>query len=130
MKSKRAAIIKTIAAIVAVIFGGLTVFVGGRTLLGLFEPGYPIFLPLLIFNFVMGFIYAGTGLLIWKSHAKALKATRMVFYVNLFTLLIIAILYLSSEVVAIESVFAMTFRTAIWLAIYLAIRGPNGKNNA
>ena len=121
-KERKPAIIRVATALVAVMFGGLTVFVGGRTLLGLFNPGYTVFLPLLIFNFVMGFLYAGTGLLIWRKHVKALSATRMVFFLNLITLFIIGILYLSSHVVAIESVFAMTLRTAIWLAIFIAIR--------
>lgn len=126
-KSKKSAIIRTVTALVAVIFGVLTVFVGGRTLLGFFDPGYTVFLPLLIFNFLMGFIYAGTGLLIWKSYPKALKAARTVFLLNLFVFLITSILYLSSDMVAMESVIAMTFRTGVWFAIFMVIRLLNRK---
>lgn len=116
------AIIRTVAALVAVIFGGITVFVGGRTLLGFFDPGYTVFLPLLIFNFLMGFIYAETGLMIWKSHPKALTAARAVFLLNLFVFMMISLLYFSSDRVAMESVIAMTFRTGVWFAIFMAIR--------
>lgn len=121
-KDRKAAIIRITTALVTVIFGGFTVFVGGRTLLGYSDPGYTAFLPLLIFNFVMGFIYVTTGLLIWKGHKKALTAAKTVFLLNLSVFLMISILYLSSDMVAMESVIAMTFRTGVWFVIFMVIR--------
>lgn len=106
----------------AVIFGVVTVFVGGQTLLGFSDPGYTIFLPLLIFNFVMGFFYLVTGLLIWKSHKNALSTARTVFSLNLFVFLMVSLLYFSSDRVAMESLIAMAFRTGLWFAIYMVIR--------
>jgi multisubunit Na+/H+ antiporter MnhC subunit len=70
----------------------------------------------------MGFIYVATGFLIWKSHPQALKAARSVFLLNFFIFLMISILYLLTDVVAVQSVIAMTFRTGVWLVIFMVIR--------
>lgn len=114
--------IRILTSFIAVIFGLITVFVGGQILLGFSDPGYTVFLPLLIFNFLMGFFYVATGLLIWKSHPQALKAARTILLLNLFVFLMIGFLYMSSDRVAMDSVIAMIFRTGVWLVIFMVIR--------
>ncbi len=109
-------------ALTAILFGAVTIIAGGRVLFGLSNPGYNILQPLLIFNFIMGFIYVGTGLLIWKKHSKAIQMALFVLVLNLVALFTIGTLYLSGGNVAIQSVIAMTLRAGIWLLIYLGIR--------
>ncbi|MEX0845592.1 MAG: hypothetical protein WD022_09925, partial [Balneolaceae bacterium] len=82
------------------------------------DPGYLIFLPLLVFNTIMGLLYILAGLMIWRNHNEALFAVQSIFLLNLAILGIIGILYLSTEQIAVESVGAMTFRTAVWFVIY------------
>lgn len=121
-QNRKFAALRILTSFIAVIFGVMTLFVGGQTLLGFSDPGYTVFLPLLIFNFLMGFIYAAAGLLIWKSHPQALKAARTIFLLNFFVFLMIGLLYISSDRVAMESVIAMIFRTGVWLVIFMLIR--------
>ncbi len=109
---------RTLGALIAIIFGGITVFIGTQTLLGFHDPGYLIFLPLLVFNTIMGLLYIITGVLIWRNHPEMLFAVQSIFLLNLAVLVIIGILYLTSSQVAFESVAAMSFRTIIWLVIY------------
>lgn len=109
-------------ALTAILFGGVTIIAGGRVLFGFSNPGYDTLQSLLIFNFIMGFIYVGTGLLIWKKHSKSIRITLFVLILNLVVLFIIGTLYLFAGNVAIQSVIAMTFRAGIWLLIYLGIK--------
>lgn len=129
-QNRKFAATRILTSFIAVIFGVITFFVGGQTLLGFSDPGYSIFLPLLIFNFLMGFLYAGTGFLIWMSHPQELKTARTIFLLNFFVFLMIGFLYLSSDKVAMESVIAMIFRTGLWLVIFIVIRLLNRKNKA
>jgi hypothetical protein len=47
-QNRKFAAMRILTSLIAVIFGVITVFVGGQTLLGFSDPGYTIFLPLLI----------------------------------------------------------------------------------
>ncbi|MDZ7657695.1 hypothetical protein [Fodinibius sp.] len=115
--------IQSANAIIATIFGLITIWVGGTTLLGFSDPGYVIFSPLLIFNAVMGFAYIAAGYLIWRNLQSGIKAAKIVFLVNLSVLFLIAIAYWLEASIAIESLKAMSFRTGIWLIIYAGLSG-------
>ncbi len=94
MDSKRLSpYIQTAAAVIAFVFGLVTILVGGMTLFGFFDPGYIIFVPLLIYNTMIGFFYTATGILIWQQHHKALQASKFIFLFNLVVLIIITLLY-------------------------------------
>jgi divalent metal cation (Fe/Co/Zn/Cd) transporter len=110
-------------AAIATVFGLITIGVGGATLLGFSDPGYVIFLPLLIFNTAMGFAYTATGYLIWRKLQKGIKAAKFIFLINLLVLILIAIAYWLEVSVAIDSLKAMSFRTVIWLIIYAGLAG-------
>lgn len=117
--------VQTANAVVATVFGLITIWVGGTTLLGFSDPGYIIFLPLLIFNTTMGFAYTAAGYLIWRKLQTGIKAAKIVFFVNLSVLILIVIAYGLGTSVAVESLTAMSFRTAIWLIIYAGLSGIN-----
>lgn len=115
--------LQILIAAAAIVFGLLTVFAGSRVLFGISDPDYIVFLPLLIFNTLMGFIYVVTGFIILRSAQKGKVASKVIFMLNLLVLGIILLLYfLSSDQVAIDSIKAMSFRTTFWLAIYWSLK--------
>lgn len=126
-KKDLSTIIQKVCSIIAIVFGLITIWVGGTTLLGFSDPGYVIFLPLLIFNTVMGFAYTAAGYLIWRKLQTGINAAKFVFLINLSVLILIAIAYLLEVSIAIESLKAMSFRTLIWAIIYVILVKQNGK---
>jgi len=111
-------IAQTVAALVAVLFGLLTVFAGGRVLLGS-DPGYTVFLPLLIFNTTMGAVYIVTGVLIWRSVKQGMNGAAAIFFLNLVVLAIIVYLYKEGSSIAVDSLRAMSFRTIVWFILFV-----------
>lgn len=107
-------------AIVAVLFGLATIFAGGRVLLGA-DPGYVVFRPLLIYNVGMGLAYIAAGLLIRRNLRHGRLTAAAIFGLNLVVLAVIVVLYRSGEAIAGDSLRAMTFRTAVWLILFLAL---------
>jgi hypothetical protein len=108
------------AAVVAVLFGLVTIAAGGRVLMGWSDPGYVVFRPLLIYNTTMGLAYVAAGLAIWRSLELGRKASAAIFVLNVIVLVAVVFLYASGTAVAIDSVRAMSFRTVVWLGLWLA----------
>lgn len=109
------------AAVVAALFGLVTIAAGGRVLLGWSDPGYVVFRPLLIYNTAMGLAYVAAGLAIWRGLEPGRKASAAIVVLNLIVLAAIVFLYASGSAIAIDSVRAMAFRTAVWLGLWLAM---------
>ena len=109
---------RRILALVAIAFGILTVVAGGRVLAGA-DPGYVVFRPLLVFNFAMGFVYVAAGIAALRNPSLGKRAAAAVFALNLLVLAIIAWLYSAGGAVAIDSLRAMSLRTAVWLGLFL-----------
>lgn len=123
-----------ILALIAVLFGLVTIVAGTRVLAGA-DPGYVVFQPLLIYNTAMGFAYIGAGALAWLNLRQGRAGAFAIFLLNLLVLATISILYLQGGAVAIDSVRAMTFRTVVWLVLsaglwWLARRTPAGEDPA
>ena len=108
-----------ILALTAVVFGLATIMAGARVLAGT-DPGYVVFRPLLIYNTLMGVAYLTAGGILWRDLRNGAYAAATVFGLNCLVLGIIGLLYLSEAGVAPDSVRAMTFRTGVWLVIWLA----------
>jgi len=109
-----------ILALVATIFGIVTIIVGGKTLFGGAEERTAAgnIVPFVLwFNFVAGFAYviAGVGLFLWKRWAAQLSAAIAAATVAVFIAFGIHI-FLGG---AFESrtVGAMIIRSAIWVVI-------------
>lgn len=107
----------TLLASVAVLFGLLTIFAGSRVLLGS-DPGYTVYRPLLIYNTVMGFVYAVAGIVAWRNIRQGLYLTALIFVLNLIVLAAIFFLYAEGSAVAVDSLRAMSLRTLIWFALF------------
>jgi hypothetical protein len=110
-------------ALVAILFGLATLFAGVRVLGGA-DPGYVVFMPLLIFNTAMGLLYVGAGVMAWYSLDRGKYAAGGLFVVNLLVLVIIGYLHWrGTDVadVAMDSVYAMTLRTGVWLVLFAGL---------
>ena len=111
--------VQILAAVIAALFGIATLFAGGRVLLGS-DPGYEVFRPLLVYNTAMGVAYLAAGIAIWRSVNAGRYAAGVIFLLNLLVLVGIVVIYGSGGGVAVDSLRAMTLRTVVWLALFIA----------
>ena len=110
----------TIVALVAIIFGIVTIVVGGKTLFGGADERAAAgnIVPFVLwFNFVAGFAYviAGVGLLWWKRWAAQLSAAIAVATIAVFVAFGIHIVL--GDPFEARTVGAMIIRSAVWIAI-------------
>jgi hypothetical protein len=113
-------VIQKILALVAAVFGIATLLAGGRVLAGS-DPGYVVFRPLLIYNTLMGMVYLTAAVITWRNLDRGKYAAALIFALNLLVLGIIGYLFTAGSAVAIESLRAMTFRTVVWLVLFLGL---------
>jgi hypothetical protein len=109
--------------VLAVVFGIVTIVVGGKTLFG--GAGERVaagnYVPFVLwFNFIAGFAYviAGCGLLLWKRWAATLSIAIALATVAVFAAFGLHILFTGAY--EMRTVGAMTIRSAIWIAIAAA----------
>jgi hypothetical protein len=103
------------AAVLAVIIGLMAVFAGGKVLVGIL-PDYNVINWLPIYNFSAGLISAtGAAFLIWKKSRYGLAAAAAVLGAHISVMLVLLTAY--AEVVAIDSLTAMTLRISVWTVI-------------
>ena len=110
-------IVRIVLALVAVLFGLLTIFAGTRVLLGS-DPGYTVYRPLLIYNAGMGIVYMIAGIIAFRNIKKGMYAAALIFSLNLVVLAAVYYLYTAGGAVAIDSLRAMTLRTVVWLILF------------
>lgn len=125
-QSRRQAWVLLGAAIVAIVFGSLTIFSGGRVLFGdaIVRQAAGDVVPFVLwFNFAAGFAYvvAGIGLIARQVWGTGLAAIILLATIVIFIALALHIA--QGSAFEMRTVAAMTIRTAIWLAITaIAIR--------
>ncbi|MFO7673983.1 MAG: hypothetical protein R6V74_09790 [Lutibacter sp.] len=105
-----------IAAILAVLIGGISIVSGSKVLMGIDIKDYTVLNWLVIYNVIFGAISIVAAFLIWKNNSIAKK---MVVFILASHTFIAIYLYFFSESVALESIKAMSFRISIWILIYL-----------
>jgi hypothetical protein len=104
-----------IAAVLAVIIGAMAVFAGGRVLLGN-DPGYYVIDWLPVYNFAMGVIsILVLAVLIWRNSPYARPAALATLAAHVLVMLVLLTTY--RDVVAADSLSAMTIRISVWLVI-------------
>ncbi len=113
-------IIQRVLALAAALFGLVTIIAGTRVLAGS-NPGYIVFRPLLIYNTAMGIAYVAAGIIAWRSLDRGKYAAATIFVLNFLVLSAIGFLYTAGSAVAIDSLRAMTFRTVVWLVLFLVL---------
>ena len=103
------------ASILAFIIGAMAVFAGGQVLIGK-DPGYYVIDWLPLYNYTIGILTVFiTAFLIWTKNKLALPAAVVTFVIHAIIMLILQTAY--QEVVAMDSVVAMTIRLATWFVI-------------
>jgi hypothetical protein len=119
-RSRSVTITRRVLALVAIVFGVMTLIAGTR-IFGGADPGYMVFRPLLIYNTAMGLAYVAAGVIAWRSAMKGKRVAAVIFLLNLLVLGGVAYLYQTGSGIAVQSVGAMTFRTVVWLLLYLGL---------
>ncbi|MDO8877932.1 MAG: hypothetical protein Q8M24_24250 [Pseudolabrys sp.] len=109
-----------VLALVAIVFGIVTIDVGGKTLFGGAHERYAagnIVLFVLWFNFVAGFAYviAGFGLFLWRRWAAQLSAAIAIATIGVFIAFGLHIGL--GGAFEVRTIGAMTIRSAVWIVI-------------
>jgi hypothetical protein len=104
-----------IAAVLALIIGAMAIFAGGKVLLGIMPDYYVInWLPL--YNYTAGLLTAAlTAVLLWTDHRSGRAAAVTTFLVHAAVMLLLQLGY--RDVVAADSIRAMTVRLVVWALI-------------
>lgn len=104
-----------IAALLAFIIGAMAIFAGGKVLLGN-DPGYYVINWLPLYNYTMGILTIFlTALLIWANSKLAMPLAIGTLSVHAIVMLILQTAY--RDVVAVDSIVAMTLRLTVWVII-------------
>lgn len=114
-------LVPRIAGGFAIIFGVLTVFSGGRTLLGSADMGAVV--PFVLwFNTVAGVVYVVAGLGLWRSRRWAFPLSLAIFAATLLVFAGFGLHVAQDGAFEMRTVFAMSLRSAVWAAIALVAR--------
>ncbi len=116
-----------IASILAFIIGTMAIFAGGQVIFLGKQMDYYVINWLPYYNFTMGLIsFFVTAILIWKSSRYAMPAAILTFTAH--GLVIITLLTAYKDVVAPDSLVAMSVRLVVW-AVILALMYLQSRRN-
>jgi hypothetical protein len=119
-------ILTKIAAILALIIGTMAVFAGAQVLLGN-DPGYYVINWVPVYNYTAGILTIFiTAILIWRGskHAGFAAITTFSFH----TLVMIILQTVHRDVVAVDSIRAMTIRMIAWAIILVLMFAQSRKD--
>lgn len=103
-----------IASILAFLVGIMSIVAGGKAIQG-WNPGYSVLSWLPVYNFVMGILALIPAVLLWTNHRYAMIISIATFGIHAVVLLILFTVFRGE--VAFQSIAAMIFRLAVWIAI-------------
>lgn len=108
-------ILQRIASVLAFIIGAMAVVAGGKVLLGIL-PDYYVINWLPVYNYTVGILTVlVTSVLIWINHKLAMPVAILTFGIHTLVMLVLQTAY--RDVVAMDSVVAMTVRMTAWIVI-------------
>jgi hypothetical protein len=105
-------------------FGAISVLAGTRVLAGIDTPDYVVLRWLVVYNVVAGAAAVVAGAGVWGGRAWSLLSARILAGAHAATLVALVAMRALGSSVAIDSLAAMTFRTALWLAIAAVASRP------
>ena len=104
-----------VAAGLALLIGALSIVAGGMAMRG-WNPGWSVLKWLPVYNFSMGILTVLIpAILIWKNHPLAFVAAIAFFVIHLIATAILLLAF--RDVVATQSLLAMSFRLIVWIII-------------
>ena len=110
--------LKKTAAVLSFIIGAMAIFAGGQVILGKIMDYYVIdWLP--IYNFIVGIISVFAAIIIWKGSKIAMPVAIAILASNVTVMLVLLTAY--RDVVAPDSIMAMTVRIVAWIIILVLI---------
>ena len=109
------------SVLIAMLFGVLSLFAGGRVLLGLSTPDHAVVQPLLVFNTVMGAVYIAVALRIRANAARGRVGAGAVAILNLAAWLALIGYAATGAAVAVDSLVAMGIRSVVWGTIFVVL---------
>ncbi|HIP24145.1 MAG TPA: hypothetical protein EYG79_11215 [Rhodobacteraceae bacterium] len=116
----------TVLAIIAMAFGALTLFSGGRNLFDagvISEAGNTISF-VLWFNFLAGFAYIAAGALLWMWKLCGVRLSAVIAGATLLVFLAMGIYVIQFDgLYNGKTVGAMVLRSSVWLLIAVLSRG-------
>jgi hypothetical protein len=108
-----------LAAVLAFVIGVMAVFAGGQVLLGQL-PNYYVVDWLPIYNLTLGLVSAlFASVVIWRASKLALPAATAIF--GLYAVVMLILLTAYRQVVAVDSLRAMTIRLVAWMVILVLL---------
>ena len=111
-------LLNKIASVLAFLIGAMAVFAGGKILLGIL-PNYYVIGWLPIYNFFIGVVSIFFAIVIWNSNRFAMPVTVGTLSLHAVVMLILQTAY--REVVAVDSIVAMTVRLVVWVVIVVLL---------
>lgn len=107
---------KAIAATAAVV-SAMSIVEGSRVFLGIVAPAYVVLPWLVVYNTAMGVVGLAAGIGLWFSWRLASPLSGGIAAAHSAILIILLILISFDMAVSEQSLYAMTFRSVIWIAI-------------
>ncbi len=105
----------------AVIFGTMTLFSGGTTLLGTVDMGAVV--PFVLwFNTLAGLAYVAAGFGLWLGRRWAFPLSLAIFAATLLVFADLGLHVASGGAFEMRTVFAMALRSVVWGAITLVAK--------
>ncbi|SIS76475.1 hypothetical protein [Phaeovulum vinaykumarii] len=116
-----------IAALVAMVFGGLTILSGGTTIMGALDMGAVV--PFVLwFNTAAGFFYVTVGVGLWVGRAWAFPLALGVLVATVLVFAAFGLHVVRGGAFEMRTVAAMTLRCAVLAGVALAARhGSKGR---
>jgi hypothetical protein len=111
----------TVSAIVAIVFGLLTILSGGRALFGGADMGAVVDF-VLWFNTIAGFAYVAAGLGLWLRARWALALSVAILAATLLAFAGFGLHVMQGGAFEMRTVFAMSLRSAVWAGIAVVAR--------
>ena len=106
----------TVAAIIAIAFGLLTLVSGGRALFGGADMGAVV--PFVLwFNFLAGFAYVVAAIGLWRRQRWAAWLAACIAMATALTFAAFGVHVLAGGAYELRTALAMALRTTVWLVI-------------
>ncbi len=107
--------VNRVAAVLAWVIGAMAIFAGGQVLLGKL-PDYYVINWLPVYNFVVGIVtFFFTAVMIWRNSRWSRSLAIATLGAHAIVMLVLLTAY--KDVVAPDSLAAMTVRNSVWVII-------------